>query len=452
MRRRFAIAIIGTVLASLVVAGIGMLALTAVGARRQTADNLRDQATATAAVLDANPRAVQETAASRRIRFERVRNALDIADISLVVLRPNDQIGTELSDPLPDGLTAERLRPDRLRAGDTTSGSVGRQVWAAAPIGDTQGVLGVVVLTRPVERGLGPALGWFLLASAVAIAIAALVASRLAKQLTQPLRDATGATARIAAGDLSVRLPTDRRSDDEVGALSQAINQMAATLERSRGLEQQFLLSISHDLRTPLTSIHGYAEAVADGTAPDAVAAAEVILAESRRLERLVKDLLDLAKFEAREFRLELVTVDAIEVVRRCAAGFEREATDAGLVIAVHTPVEPVVLSGDPDRLGQVLANLVENALKYAATTIDVTVEHDGTSVQITVADDGPGIAPDDLPHVFDRLYVSRSRPVRTESGSGLGLAIARELVAAMGGHVWAEAHDPQGTRMVVRF
>jgi two-component system sensor histidine kinase BaeS len=452
MRRRFAIAIIGTVLASLVVAGIGTLVLAGVGARRQTATNLRDQARATAAILDANPRATQDTPASRAIRFERVRNALDIDDISLVVLRPNDQIGTELSDPLPDGLTAERLDPDRLRAGDATSGALGRQVWAAAPIGDTQGVLGVVVLTRPVDRALGPAVGWFLLASAVAIAIAAIVATRLAKQLTRPLREATDATARIAAGDLSVRLPENRRPDDEVGTLSREINQMAVTLERSRGLEQQFLLSISHDLRTPLTSIHGFAEAVADGTAPDAVAAAEVILAESRRLERLVKDLLDLAKLEAREFRLELVTVDVVEVVRRAAAGFEREAADAGLTIAVETPVQPAVLTGDPDRLGQVLANLIENALKFASTNVAVTVEHDGASVQIIVSDDGPGIAPEDLPHVFDRLYVSRSPSVRTESGSGLGLAIARELVAAMGGQIVAEANAPQGTRVVVRF
>jgi two-component system sensor histidine kinase ResE len=182
------------------------------------------------------------------------------------------------------------------------------------------------------------------------------------------------------------------------------------------------------------------------------VAAAEVILAESRRLERLVKDLLDLAKLEAREFRLELVTVDVVEVVRRAAAGFEREAADAGLTIAVETPVQPAVLTGDPDRLGQVLANLIENALKFASTNVAVTVEHDGASVQIIVSDDGPGIAPEDLPHVFDRLYVSRSPSVRTESGSGLGLAIARELVAAMGGQIVAEANAPQGTRVVVRF
>ena len=160
-----------------------------------------------------------------------------------------------------------------------------------------------MVLTRPVDRALGPAVGWFLLASLVAILIAAVVAYRLAKQLTKPLRSATEATRTHRRGDLSVRLPADERRHDEITDLSTAINQMAGTLERSRGLEQQFLLSVSHDLRTPLTSIRGYAEAVADGTAPDSRAAAEIILAEAQRLERLVKDLLDLAKLETRHSR-----------------------------------------------------------------------------------------------------------------------------------------------------
>ena len=128
-----------------------------------------------------------------------------------MVLRPDNQIGLEVSDPLPDRLTADRLQPDRLRNGETTSGSVGNKVWAAAPLSDSQGASGVVVLTRSVDRALGPAVGWFLLASLVAILVAALVAYRLAKQLTKPLRSATDATARIAAGDLSVRLPSEGR-------------------------------------------------------------------------------------------------------------------------------------------------------------------------------------------------------------------------------------------------
>src|SRR5204863_2229924 len=140
-------------------------------------------------------------------------------------------------------------------------------------------------------------------------------------------------------------------------------NTMAATLERSQGLEQQFLLSISHDLRTPLTSIRGYAEALADGTLDDPTRGGSVIVSEARRLERLVRDLLDLAKLEAHRFSLALEPVDLVDIAAGTADGFRPEADDAGVAIDVTAASEPVVVSGDPDRLAQVAANLIENAL-----------------------------------------------------------------------------------------
>jgi two-component system sensor histidine kinase BaeS len=455
MRRRFTIAIIGTVLATLVVAGLGTLAFASAGARKQSEREVRDQAEATASILDISRVAADADGARLlpRERFNRVRNALELEDLSLVVLRADNTIGAELSDPLPDRLTAERLQPENLRGGEVTSGSIGDEVFAAAPLTETRGSLAVVVLTRRVDRVLGPAVGWFFLASLIAIAVAALVAFRLAKQLTKPLRSATEATARIADGDMSVRLPTEtKRRDDEITELSRSINQMATTLQRSRGLEQQFLLSVSHDLRTPLTSIRGYAEAVADGTASDSQAAAGVILAEARRLERLVKDLLDLAKLEARQFALDIVPVDLAELARRGAEGFAREAGEAGVALTVVAPDHSVMVAADPDRLGQVLANLTENSLKYATGRIEVTVVDHPVGPRLEVSDDGAGVAAEDLPHVFERLYVAKWEPVRKESGSGLGLAIVRELIEAMGGHVTAAANAGGGTRMVVVF
>ncbi len=207
---------------------------------------------------------------------------------------------------------------------------------------------------------------------------------------------------------------------------------------------------MSHDLRTPLTSIRGYAEAIADGAAPDAQLAAGVILAESRRLERLVRDLLDLAKLEGRQFSMQIVPIDIGELVTDSVDGFRREIEDAGLSLTMHRPAQPVWALVDPDRLAQVVANLVENAHKYAAHRIDVSIVGDPSRPRIEVADDGPGIAEVDLPHVFERLYVAAAEPQRKEVGSGLGLAIVRELVDAMGGSVRAEANPGGGARMVV--
>ena len=163
-----------------------------------------------------------------------------------------------------------------------------------------------------------------------------------------------------------------------------------------------------------------------------------MIRSEADRLERLVTDLLDLAKLDARQFRLEPRSIDLAELVPDVAAGFERDAATHGLQILVDGPDRGPVVTADPDRLAQVLANLVQNALKFAYGQVVVRYDAGGGRAEIEVADDGPGIASEDLPHVFERLYVAAQTPQRKESGSGLGLAIVKELVEAQGGTVAA--------------
>ncbi len=278
-------------------------------------------------------------------------------------------------------------------------------------------------------------------------------AMSLSRRLARPLRAATAATTRIAGGDLAARVPeVPDQGGDELGELSRSINAMAGALERSRVLEQQFLLSVSHDLRTPLTSIRGYAEAVADGTAGDGRAAAEIILAEARRLDRLVRDLLDLARLEARQFSLHPTLVDVGALVAGVADGFRPDLDGTGVTLEVDVPSTPVRCDADPDRLGQVVGNLTENALKYAFGKVRLVVPDDPDHPTIEVVDDGPGIPEADVSHVFERLYQTRARPRRKETGSGLGLAIVRELVTAMGGTVEISSQEGRGTRMVVRM
>jgi two-component system, OmpR family, sensor kinase len=213
-------------------------------------------------------------------------------------------------------------------------------------------------------------------------------------------------------------------------------------------------LSISHDLRTPLTSIRGYAEALADGTLDDGdpearARAASVIMAEGRRLERLVRDLLDLSRLDSRQFSLHPQPCDAAAVVGDAAAAFEPAAHDMGVALAVHRD-GAIPADLDADRLAQMVANLVENALKYAVAHVDVHVVTNGHDVEVAVADDGPGIAEEELPHVFERLYVGRQTPGRSV-GTGLGLAIVRELAGAMGGTAYATRDANGGARFVVR-
>ncbi|MGH8992554.1 MAG: sensor histidine kinase, partial [Acidimicrobiia bacterium] len=340
-------------------------------------------------------------------------------------------------------------------AGATQTGGRGRLVFVAHPLAPLAGgdLRPVAVLTRDVGLlPLGRSGPFLLFAAGVAAAVAAAVAVWLARRLTQPLQAMEHTTRAIAGGDLAARVGALAGADDELTRLAGAIDAMAAELERSAGLERAFLMSVSHDLRTPLTSIRGYAEAVAEGTADDDETrrrAATIIGAEARRLERLVADLLDLARLDAREFSLHPQAVDAAAVVAGAVEALQPAATDAGLGLVTIAPA-PVPATLDPQRLAQMVANLVENALKYAATTVEVGVAPVPGGFVVSVVDDGPGVDAADLPHVFERLYTSRSArspdtgtPGR-KVGTGLGLAIVAQLAEAMGGTATA-GRTPEG-------
>ncbi|MEY2421723.1 MAG: two-component system, OmpR family, sensor kinase [Acidimicrobiaceae bacterium] len=449
MTRRLTLVILGTVAATLLFAGVGTLVLSRLGARQQTQSELRTQAVDIAL-------SIQELDDKGQVpALNNLRRAFHLEGIAVLRYGP---AGRTIDAP-PSGVTTEDLDLVRLRAGQTLTGGRGSLVFAAAPAtvsvttpqGNSERVLAVVVLTRKADALLRPAVGWFLIAAVCTLAIGALVAWRFGRALTRPVRQAEAATRQITAGDLSARVPTSSRNNkDELGSLIASINTMAEVLERSKGVERQFLLSVSHDLRTPLTSIRGYAEAIADGALPDPAAGGHVILSEARRLERLVGDLLDLAKLESRSFALALGPVDLVDVAAGTVDGFRPEAAEAGVAMELVTGDEPTTVNGDADRLAQIAANLVQNALKFARSEIRVSVESTGGWARLAVSDDGPGIAVEDLPHVFERLYVSRHQPQRKEIGSGLGLAIVRELVTAMGGTVEASGAETGGARLSV--
>lgn len=454
MTRRLALVIVGVVVTTLLLAGAGTIALASVRARTTTVNELRDQATEIAAniddILDVDA-ATTSAEATRQIRnrlrvLNTLRTLLPIDQITVLIAQPNGDLPI---DDVPGGLTIDQLQPDLLAAGETVADNSGKLAYAAAPATGPGGRLYVVVVTRRIDAGLGAAVRLFLWSAVATILLGLLAAYLLGRRLTRPIREASRATQRIAAGELSTRLSDPpSRDHDELAELSRSINGMASSLERSRALEQQFLLSVSHDLRTPLTSIKGYADAIDDDKV-DPKRAAGVIRTESRRLERLVTDLLDLARLQSRSFSLHLETLDLSAAVHTATDAAAASVPDVSFHPVTTGPL-PVV--ADPDRIAQVLANLVENAAKYARTSVFVSARAEGSWVAVTVDDDGHGIAPGDLPHVFERLYVARERPERKENSSGLGLAIVRELVHAMGGEVEAGSAPNGGARLSFRL
>ncbi len=464
MRRRLTLAMTLMVVAALVLAGVVTLLVSVRTTREATRHDLRNEARGLALAVrsDAQARTRRNPAVSLRAILVELKAPLRLAGIAVVAVRPDGTVYDPLRPrqplTLPAPLSAADIHPDQLLAGSEVSGERGAVVYAAYPFraalpaagATTTTATQAVILTRRPPTGLRPAWPWFLLSALLIVGLSLLVADRLGRRFVRPLRAAQVVTGHIAEGDLTARVPEPPGTDPELAALSASINTMAEKLARARGGERQFLLSVSHELRTPLTSIRGFAEAIEDGAATDTRRAAAVIASESRRLERLVGDLLDLAKLEARRFSLDLQPVDLGGSVAAAAAGFEPTAADLGLDLVVDTPDDDLGALADVDRLAQVVANLIENALRYARTGVRVAAASSGGVPVLWVSDDGPGITSDDLASVFGRL--AATRPAGRNVGSGLGLAIVSELVTAMGGHVRAESPTGPagGTRIVV--
>ncbi|WP_112698843.1 sensor histidine kinase [Micromonospora noduli] len=308
-----------------------------------------------------------------------------------------------------------------------------------------------VVLSRPLADGLWArvllSLWLPLLAGLTAGVVAGLL---LARRLARPIRVAATAAARLRAGDRAVRVPVE--PPDEVADLAEALNGLAAALATSEGRQREFLLSVSHELRTPLTAIRGYAEALADGVlgADDTVDTGRTMLAEAQHLDRLIGDLLALARLEAADFPLEPVPVDLTQLAVDAEPTWSGRCAAVGVPFRVETPGQPVPAYTDPGRIRQVLDGLLENALRVVPPGSPVVLAvrpagadpaHGGV---LEVRDGGPGFTDDDLAVAFERGALhERYRGVR-KVGSGLGLALAAGLVRRLGGEI-AAGHAPEG-------
>jgi two-component system sensor histidine kinase BaeS len=223
---------------------------------------------------------------------------------------------------------------------------------------------------------------------------------------------------------------------------------MSAQLARARAAEREFLISVSHELKTPLTAIRGYAEAIGDGVLTPA-RAVEVIHAEAARLERLVSDLLELARLNRIGFDVEYTTIDLAEVAREASERHAGRARELGVEL-VWTAEHDAIALGDHDRVLQAVSNLVENALR--CTPLGGSVSIQAAAGSIAVADTGPGLAAEDVPRAFERFFLYRRYGKERPVGTGLGLSIVRELARAMGGDVDVESRPGAGATFRIRL
>ena len=296
---------------------------------------------------------------------------------------------------------------------------------------------------------LGQAL---LVGGLVLTGLAALAAGFLARGILRPVRDASEAAGRIAAGDLSARLPVDSR--DEFGAWAATFNRMAASLEGTVGelqlaqdQQRAFVADVSHELRTPVTALVQEAALMRDhldDLPSDGRRGGELLVRDVARLRTLVDDLMEISRFDA--------AAEVAAPTEFDGAAFVRAVVGARLPSArIEAPDEPVRVVLDRRRLERILGNLLDNAREHGeAAAVEVGLDVEGDTLRLTVADRGPGVPPTELPHVFERFH--KADPSRSRGGSGLGLAIAREHAELLGGTLDATLRDGGGLRFELRL
>ena len=346
---------------------------------------------------------------------------------------------------------------DRVAGGSAVSGRrlVAGRAWIVEgrPLPGGNGV----VLARPLGTGLWRDVGrtlWLPLLAGLAAGLAA--GTLLARRMARPIRNAATAAARLRTGDRRVRVPVE--PPQEAADLAYALNDLAAALATSEGRQREFLLSVSHELRTPLTTIRGFAEALADGVvgAEGAQRAGQTMLAEADHLDRLISDLLALARLDAADFPLEPVAVDLARLVAEAGEAWSARSAGAGVNLRTEVPAEPVWAYTDPGRTRQVLDGLLENALRAvppgAPVVLAARPPGPDRGAVLEVRDGGPGFTDDDLAVAFERGALRERYQGVRKVGSGLGLALAARLVRRLGGEIVADHAPEGGARFTVRL
>jgi signal transduction histidine kinase len=334
---------------------------------------------------------------------------------------------------------------------DDAPGRVISFLWG----GDTIGTLYTSPETLP-RAGLNPppsapvlylAIGrFFIWGGLVAVAIAVVLAFILSRRTLAPVQALTSAAERLGRGDFSQRVQI--KDKGELGELAQTFNSMAGDLERAEKLRQNMVADVAHELRTPLSNIRGYLEALRDGVMKPDKETIRSLYEEASLLSRLVDDLQELSLAEAGELKLVRQAEDISGLIRQAVAAVEAQKKAKGLVLTVELPELPPV-NIDSRRIGEVLRNLLENAVAHTGKgdTITVTARQLDRLVEISVTDSGEGIPAKELTNIFERFYrVDKSR-ARATGGSGLGLTIARRLVEAHGGRIEVQSEPGKGSR-----
>jgi signal transduction histidine kinase len=332
-----------------------------------------------------------------------------------------------------------------------------------APSGDSSRLLFYVANREPSLLSVPETLQYYgsdllmplLQAGLIGLVVALIMSLVITRWIARPLQDVEKVASAAAGGQLDKTAPV--RGPREVRTVAEAFNHMTQEVRAAQNAQRDFLANVTHDLRTPLTSIQGFSQAIIDGVASNPAAAqraAQIIHDEAGRLNRMVQELLDLARIEAGRFRMTRHSVRLTDILLATGERLTPRATEKGLTLTVDVPQLPLI-AGDGDRLVQVFTNLIDNAIKHTPEggTVLLRAAQEDNGILVQVRDNGEGIPAADLPHIFDRFYqVDKSRHRERRDGVGLGLTITKGIVEAHGGRLWVVSKEGEGTAFSAWF
>jgi len=367
-----------------------------------------------------------------------------VTDTSSVVMADSENtlIGSEYSNPgqgipLSYRLTIPRSLPYSLEPGPTPTSLPG--FFGTLYISPQSSSVVAIYLSSSINK-------FFILGSLIALTIAVAITYFLSRRITSPIRALTATAQRLGQGDFSQRVTI--QSQDEVGQLARTFNMMASDLDRLEKLRRNIVADVAHELRTPLSNIAGYLEAIRDGVVKPDTPTIASLSEEVDLLARLVNDLQELAMADAGKLELVCQPENLAQVIEQAVKAIQVKAADKNLEVNTSISADLPLVNIDYHRVSQVLRNFLANAITHTASggKINVTAEQVDNQIKVSICDNGEGIPAEDVPHIFERFYrVDKSR-ARNAGGSGLGLTIAKRLVEAHGGTIGAQSEQDKGS------
>ncbi len=347
-------------------------------------------------------------------------------------------------DEIQEGNIA-KLTSEGDNAFDTPVLTVGMPIIV---YGDTIGAVLVHKKLSDLNGAMVDMYSRIIFAALLAAIVAVVMLYFLAKNILKPLKKVTEATAQLARGNFDVRLEIN--SEDEIGELSRTFNSVAKDLGKYENIRRSFVANVSHELRSPLTSMQGLVQGVLDGTIPEEQRDyyLSVVLDETRRLNYLINDLLDLSQIESGKLDFNIQKTDINELIRRCLITFESKISAKNIEVVVDIKDEKQFVMADENRIKQVLMNLIDNAVKFTPQmgTIKIYTSESPASVFVNVNNSGGPIQEEDLPYVFERFYKADKSHTRTQEGTGIGLSIVKKILDGHGQNIWVKSGEGEGT------